>query len=66
MRADDRVVAVLAIDGEAALPALEPALHALIAEVPAAIALQEVAADRSHVPDLRRRRVAQRFGNDRQ
>src|SRR2546430_322187 len=38
-RADDRVVAILAIDREAAGPALEPARRALVTEVPAAVPL---------------------------
>src|SRR5581483_9190908 len=64
VRADDRVVAVLAVDGEAAVAALEPARHALVAEVPAAVPLQQVAADRAHVAELWGRGVAQRPRDD--
>src|SRR5207247_9304791 len=46
-------------------PALQPARRRLVAEVPAAVALQEVAADRPHRPQLQRRRVAERFAEDR-
>src|SRR5207244_2077261 len=46
--ADDRVVAVLTIDREAPRATFEPAHRPLVAEVPAAVALQQVSADRAH------------------
>src|SRR5690242_5414725 len=49
---EDGVILVLAVAGVALNAALEPALD-IAAEVPAAIALQQVAADRRHGPQLR-------------
>src|SRR5262249_2184651 len=43
------VVAVLAVQREALVAALEQALDVLVAEIPAAIALAEVAAERAHI-----------------
>src|SRR5207247_3564664 len=62
---DDRVIAVLAIDGEAAGPTLEPARRAFVAEVPAPIALQQVSADRAHRAELHGGRIAERLAEDR-
>ena len=50
---EDGVVAVLAVQGEALVAALEQAVDVLVAEVPAAVALAQVAAERAHVADLR-------------
>src|SRR6516225_2349564 len=50
---EDGVVAVFAVEGIAAFAALEQAIGVLVAEVPAAIALAKVAAQRRHVADLR-------------
>src|SRR5438128_11193782 len=50
---EDRMVAVLAVGREAFLTAFEQALHVLVAEVPAAVALAQAAAERAHVADLR-------------
>ena len=50
---EDGVIAVFAIQGEAFLAALEQTMDVLITEVPAAVALAEVAAQRAHVTDLR-------------
>ena len=52
--AEDRVILVLAIDGEAARAALLQAVELLVAEVPAARPLREVPADGADVADLRR------------
>src|SRR4029079_16722379 len=52
-------------DREAAVAALEPADGPLVAEVPAAIALQKIAAHRPHRAQLHGRRVAERFAEDR-
>ena len=60
------MIAVLTVDGEAPIAALEPAGHAFVAEVPAAIALHEVAADRAHVAELRRRGISERERHDRE
>src|SRR5213082_201276 len=62
---DDRVVAILTVDGEAAAAALEPADRALVAEIPAPIPLQQVPADGAHRAQLHRRRVRQRLAQDR-
>src|SRR5688500_4286719 len=50
---EDGVILVLALDGEAGLAALEEAVGVLVGEIPAAIALARVAAERAHVADLR-------------
>ena len=50
---EDGVIAVLAVEGEALVAALEQAVDVLVAEVPAAVALAQVAAERAHVADLR-------------
>ena len=50
---EDRVVLVLAFLGVALPPALQQAVDVLVAEVPAAIALAQAAAERAHVADLR-------------
>ena len=63
--ADDRVIAVLAVDRETACPALEPARRALVAEVPTPIALQQVPADRAHRAELHGGGVAERLAEDR-
>ena len=52
--AEDRVVLVLAVHGEAARAALLQAVELLVAVVPAARTLVQVAADRADVADLRR------------
>src|SRR5689334_5479472 len=54
--AEDRMIAVLALARRALGSAFEPARDARITVVPAARALQQVAADRSEVPNLRARR----------
>src|SRR5581483_1641552 len=51
---EDRVLAVLAVAREARVAAMQAA-RVLEPPVPAARRLQEVAADRAHVPQLRRR-----------
>src|SRR5437016_6323577 len=63
---EDGVVAVFAVDGEALLAALEQAVDMLVAEVPAAVALAEIAAERAHVSDLRAADVAGRRGQRRE
>src|SRR5205085_6422078 len=52
-RGEDRVLAILAVEGEAAIASLEEADGVLVAEVPAAVALAQVAAECRHVADLR-------------
>src|SRR5207253_4816376 len=47
------VVTVLAVEGETFLAAFEQANDVLVAEVPAAVAPAEVAAERAHIADLR-------------
>src|SRR5215469_16864431 len=59
------VVAVFAVGAEALLAALEQAYDVLVAEVPAAIALAQVAAERAHVADLRPTDHARRRGEGR-
>src|SRR4051794_37227607 len=65
---EDRVLAVLAVTGMAAVAAVQPARE-VESPVPATGRLEEVAAERAHVPELRRRRepagLAQRLGNRR-
>src|SRR5207245_6850862 len=48
------ILLVLAVQGEAGVAALEPAVDVLVAEVPAAVALAQAAAQGAHVADLRR------------
>ena len=48
LRTDDRVIPILAVDRETAVAALEPANRALVAEIPAPVALQEIPADGAH------------------
>src|SRR5438128_2321910 len=48
LRTDDRVIAILAVDRETAVAALEPANRAFVAEIPAPIPLQEISADGAH------------------
>ena len=50
---EEGVVLVFAVQGEAALAALEQTGDMLVAEIPAAVALAQVAAERAHVADLR-------------
>src|SRR5207253_1079515 len=57
---EDGVVAVLAVQGEAPVSALEQAVRVLVAEIPAAVALAQVASDRAHVADLRAGDLARR------
>ena len=57
---EDRVLAVLAGTGVAGVPAVQAARE-LEAPVPAASRLQEVAADRAHVAELRARREPARL-----
>ena len=54
---EDRVILVLAILGEALVASLAAAVELLVAEIPAAGTLQQVAADRGHIADVRRGRV---------
>ena len=49
---EDRVVAIFAVQGKALVAALQQADGRLVPEVPAAVALAEVAAERAHVADL--------------
>ena len=63
---EDGVVLVLAVQGEALVAALEQAVDVLVAEVPAAVALAQVAAERAHVADLRSADVAGRRGQCRE
>src|SRR5438128_12239321 len=63
---EDRMVAVLAVGREAFLTAFEQALHVLVAEVPAAVALAQAAAERAHVADLRPGDVAGGGGQGRE
>src|SRR5712692_4367779 len=63
--AEDRVQPVLALHREAFRSALEPAHRRLVAEVPAPVPLQQVAADGPHRAELERRGVAQRLAQDR-
>ena len=61
-RAQHRVDAIAPSDGGAATAWLAlVARHRRVTEVPAARALEQVAADRGHVPDLARRAGEQRF-----
>src|SRR5689334_5139796 len=63
--AQDRMVLVLAVTGVAFCPAVQPALEETVAEVPAARALEQVPADRRHVPKLRRRGLTDGLGQGR-
>src|SRR4029077_13325736 len=65
LRADDRVVAILTVDRETAVAALEPADRSLVAEIPAPVALQEGPAERAPGAQLHRRRVSHRLAEDR-
>ena len=47
---DQRVEAVLPTPREAGIAALQPARHVMLPEIPAARPLQDVAADRRHIP----------------
>src|SRR3712207_6933203 len=51
--AEEGVVGVLAVAGLALVAALQPAVEARVAVVPAARALEQIAAQRRHVPQLR-------------
>ena len=64
--AEDRVVLVLALDGEAPRAALLQAVELLVAEIPAARPLHDVAADGAHVPNLRRADFIRRGGQRRE
>src|SRR5437868_447166 len=50
---EDGVVAVFAVRGKTFLTAFEQADNMFVAEIPAAVALAQVAAERAHVADLR-------------
>src|SRR5262245_36827483 len=50
---EDGVIAVLAVHREALVAALEQTVDLFVAEIPAAIALAETAAESAHVADLR-------------
>jgi hypothetical protein len=64
LRAEDRVAPAVPVHGEAADAALQPAGVGLVAEVRAAVALQEVPADGPHRAQLHGRRGAQGLGHD--
>src|SRR5262249_28533919 len=59
---EDRGVAIFAVEGKALVAAFQEADGGLVAEVPAAVALAEVAAEGAHVADLRAADVAGRHG----
>src|SRR5438270_12284658 len=61
---EDRVILVLALLGEALLASCAPAVELLVAEIPAARTLQQVAADRGHIADVRRGRVQRGIGEN--
>src|SRR5262245_34807160 len=50
---EDRVILVLAVQGEALGAVFEQAFDVLVAEIPAAVALAEIAAEGAHVANLR-------------
>src|SRR5439155_13033075 len=54
------VVTVFAVEREAFVAAFEEALHVLVAEIPTAISLAEVAAERAHVANLGPADIARR------
>src|SRR6185295_13878219 len=63
--AEDRVVVVLAVLREAVASALLQAVEVGAAEIPAARALEEVAAERRRLADVRRRGMPRRVGERR-
>ena len=65
--AEDRVIAVVSRHGKAGRPALADAVEAVfrLAEIPAAVQLRDVAADRPHVADVRSRHAQSRLGQRR-
>src|SRR5262249_19010252 len=58
---EDGVIAVFAIGGVALAAAFEQAEHLLVPKIPAAVALAQVAAQRTHMADLRSTDVAGRY-----
>jgi len=59
---EDRVVLILAAEREADLAAFAHAMMMRRAEIPAARPLQQIAANRRHVPDLRTGQLPSSFG----
>src|SRR5437016_4281082 len=54
----NRVIAIFTVERKALFAALEKTMRVLIPEIPAAVALAQVAAKRAHVADLRPANIA--------